>query len=148
MKTRSALAAAIACGAAAVALVGADLALNVDVTFEVLSGGAWVPVQSTKDMEGRPYAVRGPGCGQDFRLTAHNGMPWSSSLDITLLRDGANPWHLGWTLSAGETRSTEVFHLNATAPAPAGGAKSAESIQVQVGRDFSAYGTPCPEAVR
>ncbi|MEA3143062.1 MAG: hypothetical protein QOG31_386 [Thermoplasmata archaeon] len=146
MKTRSALVAAIACGAAAVALVGADLALNVDVTFEVLSGGAWVPVASTKDA-GASYA-RLPACGQDFRLTAHNGMPWSSSLDITFLRDGVNPWHLSWTLSAGETRSTEVFHLNATAPAPAGGAKPAESIQVQVGQDFSAYGTPCPEAVR
>ncbi|HUR64016.1 MAG TPA: hypothetical protein VM241_06000 [Candidatus Thermoplasmatota archaeon] len=143
MKTRSALAAAIACGAAAVALVGIDLALNVDVTFEVLSGGAWVPVASTKGGDAYSYA-RGPGCGQDFRLTAHNGMPWSSSLDITITRSGGAPWHLGWTLSAGETRSTEVFHLNATAPAGAG--KAAESISVQVGHDFFAYGSPCPEA--
>jgi hypothetical protein len=145
MKTRSALAAAIACGAAAVALVGADLALNVDVTFEVLSGGAWVPVASTKDA-GASYA-RVPACGQDFRLTAHNGMPWSSSLDITVIQNGGAPWHLGWTLSAGETRSTEVFHLNATAP-NGGIPKPSESISVQVGRDFFAYGTPCPEAVR
>jgi hypothetical protein len=143
MKPRSALAAALACGAAAVALVGMDLAFNVDVTLEVLAGSTWVPVSSTKGA-GAPYPV-GLACGQDFRVTAHNGMPWPSKVDITLLRNGVTPSQIGWTLAPGETRTTEVFHLNATA---SGGAKPPESIQVHVGRDFVAYGAPCPEALR
>jgi hypothetical protein len=143
MKTRSALLAAIACGAAAILLVGVDLTLNVDATLEVLSGGTWQEVASTKDSG--TYA-RGPVCGQDFRLTVHNGMPWSSKVAITLVHDGGNAAHQTWTLSAGETRSSEVYHLNGTLAPGGGPAKGFSSLQVQVGDDFFASANACPEA--
>jgi hypothetical protein len=143
MKPRSALFAAIACGAAAVLLVGVDLAFNVDVTFEALSDGSWLPVASTK-MTG-PNFARVPACGQDYRLTIHNGMPWSSTQSITFLPNGGPALHQTWTLSAGETRSSEVFHLNHTKADGSALGPGLYMMAVQVG-DFYASSYSCPEA--
>ena len=142
MRPRSALVAAMVCGAAAVLIVGVDTALNVDATLEVRAAdGSWQAVSSTRDSNG-PY-VRTPTCGTDYRLTLHNGFPWSSTSAVVIARSSAAPDHQTWTLSAGETRSSQVFHLNATAPSST---KPVDSLQVQVGTDFFASASPCPEA--
>jgi hypothetical protein len=144
MKPNSALLASLSCGAAAVLLVGLDLAFNVDAALEVQSGGSWETLMSTKDSGS--YPVRGPACGKDFRLTIHNGMPWSSKVDITFQLSNGNPMHQTWTLSAGETRSSEGFHLNGTAQPSGVPSKGFSSLSVQVGTLFYGYASACPEA--
>src|SRR5256885_2082670 len=94
MKPRSALVVALLCGGVAVLVVSLDLAFNVDVSFEAkASDGSWQVQQTTKSQT--DYA-RGPVCAEDYRLTVHNGMPWSSTVAITIQRGDTAPVHQSW----------------------------------------------------
>jgi hypothetical protein len=145
MKTRSALLAAMACGAAAIVLVGLDLAFNVDATLEAKDAdGNWATISTSSPGN---YA-RPIGCGNDFRLSVHNGMPWATKMTVAVQpfsAASARPMEEAWPLAAGETRTWE-FHLNGTAT-PAGGSglpsKGVDSVQVTVGRGILLYATVC-----
>src|ERR1051326_7106744 len=142
MKTRSALWAAVACGAAAVALVGADLALNVDVRLEGRgTDGVWRTLSSTGGRPGPGPVVPATAGGNHFRLVAHNGLLWSTTLPITITASGQDgPVTLlqeSWTLAPGAQRVYEFSAPNSTfaSSAPPGGvpAKAIGNVQVSWG---------------
>jgi hypothetical protein len=146
MKPRWALAASIACGTAAVLLVGLDLAFNVDAHLDIKGrDGSWATV--TKSGPSSPYA-RTPACGNDFRLVVHNGLPWSTTQVVIIQPEGQQtiaPMTQTWTLRAGETRSWE-FHLNGTAnppPTVSPVRKEASFVQATVGDAIYLSGSVC-----
>lgn len=143
MKTRTALVAAIACGAAAVLLVAADLAFNVDATLEVRGAdGSWTTVGRLRE----PYAAAPTPCGDQFRLHLHNGLPWGTTTQVTVLASGASPQAKTlldepWSLGAGASRDQE-FQVPASAfeAAGPGGApvKSGyATVQVLLGHSYA-----------
>jgi hypothetical protein len=84
---RTALALAIASGAAAVTLVSLDLAWNLTAELETLEDGTWVRVASAGEEGFTDYrrddffAV--PGCATpQLRVTAHNDAPFARTLDV------------------------------------------------------------------
>lgn len=150
MKPHSALAAAVACGAAAVLLVGLDLAFNVGVRLDArASDGSWSLVESSaggaSDSPARPVP-----CGNQFRVTVHNGLPWSVTRTVTVQPGGPGEAATSqdWTLAPWQSRTWE-FHLNGTSSAPTSptGAppKGADSVSVQVGTTIFLYAQVCPE---
>jgi hypothetical protein len=122
MHSRTALAAAVLCAAAAVALVAADLAWNVEATLERMEGADWVVVARAPDAH--PERIFSPSCvGNQFRLTLHNGLPWGTTVEVSAHAAGT-PIE-GWTpyvadLGPGEsvTREFTVPASALTGPAP------------------------------
>lgn len=154
MKTRSALVAAIGCGAAAVVLVGADLAFNVDAVLEVRTeGGSWKTVSELGSGSERPYATPIASCGSHFRLTLHNGLPWGTSTDVSITAFGLGDTRIlldqTWHLGAGESKSHEFQVPSETLEGPSrpGDApvKQSGSVEVMLDRDYARqlYASAC-----
>lgn len=132
MQGRTALIAAIACGAVAVAIVALDLNFGLEAELQALDDGEWV---STSD--GSLYREPGFGCvGRDLRLHVDNNRFVAAEVDVhvsyydlqgntvTVLDDT-------WELAAGESRD-HAFRIpdsafvpretdNDTGPKPFGG---------------------------
>ncbi|HUR62768.1 MAG TPA: hypothetical protein VM286_10470 [Candidatus Thermoplasmatota archaeon] len=156
MKPRAALLAAILCGAAAVALVAADLAFNVEATLEVRgSDGVWRTASSTETQRGYP-SIAAPACGEHFRVTIHNGMPWSTSRHVTITASGMTASGVPdtvtileetWTLGARADRTHEFDVPGSVYDAssqPQGG-KPTAGVMVSLGADSTQqlYATAC-----
>jgi len=154
MKPRSALLAAIACGALALLLVALDLAFNVEARLEAQQAdGSWATVATTAYHDPRDSTiVQASGrCAQQFRLIVHNGMPWASRVRLQINGFGAGivlPPQT-WTLAAGGEQSFSFAQPNVTATLANGTqGQRAESFVVQFpGSDIgSLYSPGCLEA--
>jgi hypothetical protein len=159
MKPRSALLAAIACGAVAVALVAVDLAFNVDARLEVRGAdGTWRLSATTEAVKSYPTAAI---CGTHFRLTFHNGLLWSTSRHVTITVSTSGS--LGSTTLLDETwsvgaRSEKVHEFdvpNSTVETPnpndsRAPFKISGSVQVSFGTGYAnqLYAPACMEAKR
>ncbi|HEX2066260.1 MAG TPA: hypothetical protein VHI93_05540 [Candidatus Thermoplasmatota archaeon] len=87
-------------------------------------------------------------CGNDLRLTVHNGLPWATTLTVhtTIVGSGTSvPRVESWSLAAGESRSHE-FHIDGATSTPASPRGEFHSLQVQVGSDIHLHASICPEA--
>jgi hypothetical protein len=156
MKTRTALLAAIACGAAAVVLVGADVAFNVDALLEVRAAdGSW---KTAAELGGSPRAYPSVAfCGSHFRLTVTNHLLWATTTDVTITASGPGPQKLlldeAWHLGAGESKVHE-FQVPSgtfdTQPARSDGVpvKGSGSVEVLLGHDYGRqlYAQACEES--
>jgi hypothetical protein len=119
MKPRLALLAAILSGTLAVALVAADLAFNVDVTLESRIGTGPYRVVASTTPASRPDDLGAYQCGDAYRLTVHNGLPWTKTLHVMVWGFGAGVVaEQNWTLGVGEQRSFEFQAPNATFGTP------------------------------
>lgn len=148
MKPALALGASIACAAVAVALVGLDLAYNIEATLEYRAkDGSWVTMARSGSQEDRyAYPSFAGNCGgPNWRLTVHNGQPWSQTLDVEVSYnrpDGVQtaPYLESWSLPSSQSRTHEF-----TIPAAAFTANSqtdpksppqSVSVNVRVGSDI------------
>jgi hypothetical protein len=136
MRPVAALAGGIACAVLAVAVVAADLALNLEATLERMEGGSWTVVDRV------PHArtearYEGPNCsGNRFLLTVHNGLPWATSVRVAVTVDGRVP--AGWSPQTLDLDPGETYRNEFTVPesmlargGPEG--KPAAHLAVQVG---------------
>lgn len=152
MKPRSALVAAIACGAAAVLLVGADRAFSVNAILEVRApDGSW---KTAAELGAEQHPTSMAFCGTHFRLTLDNSLPWAATTDVTIAASGPGgertlldePWRLG----AGESRSHEFQVPNGTFESPGprpdtGLVKGSGSVSVLLDHDYrkQLYASAC-----
>jgi len=148
-----ALGASIACAALAVALVGVDLAYNIEAKLEYRAkDGSWVTMDqsgSEDDWYARPVAAGSCG-GPEWRLVVHNGQPWSQTLDVQVTYDrydnsAPSPFRESWNLPSGASRSHEFTIPAATFTSSTGtddGKTPPPSLWVtaQVGRDIHLSG--------
>jgi hypothetical protein len=148
MRPRTTLLASAACGLAAVALVAADLALNVEASLEAKdASGSWQTVSSTSGsgLRAKAYPAYGPRCGgPEFRLVVHNGLLWPASRDVEVFYSDANGTQhpvlrQTWSLRAGETRAYGFTVDVGRPPARPDGGKPAPasgSVTAIVGQEY------------
>lgn len=133
MRPVVALGASVTCAVLAIALVGLDLAFNVDYRLETRTkDGTW-RTWTTSDQQtnyGRFPSMAGCA-GRDLRLVVHNGDLWAKDIQVSLDYYGfdgtsAQPVMGTWHLARGETRDVNItipasaFHSDGTAGKPVG----------------------------
>lgn len=114
VKARMALWASIACAGVAVAIVGLDLAFNVEASLETRGAASapWQVIGSAGTRGGPAYGfgIEPCGLGPEVRLSVTNGQLLGGSFDVAVSYSRADgtfvqPLRQSWHLAHGETRT-------------------------------------------
>lgn len=138
MQPRTAAIAAVLAGGLAVAVVGLDLAFNLDVHLQEQREGQWSTVASNSDgqyayEEGFPGGCAGP----HLRLVVDNGLPWSKTVRVVVTASNqtspANDVLLDetWRVEGRDSRQAE-FTVPAAALESKDGSPVISSVTVRV----------------